>query len=176
MRILCVLAAAGTMILAGCAGIPKGVEAVEDVDLERYQGTWYEIARLDHRFERGLSRVSATYTPREDGGLNVVNRGYDKEKGRWRQVEGRAYPSGEPGEGRLKVTFFWPFYGAYNIIALEREGYAYAMVCGSNTSYLWILAREPHLPQDVLDRLVAKARRLGFPTDELIFVEHPEET
>lgn len=157
---------------AGCGGIPSGVEPVSGFELERYLGTWYEIARLDHRFERGLIRVTAKYTLREDGGIDVLNRGYNPEEDRWRESRGRAYPAGEPGEGRLRVSFFRPFYAAYNIIALDRKGYAWALVCGPRRSYLWILARKPELAEEVTSRLVEKARARGFPVEELIFVEH----
>ena len=164
------LAAASSLILAGCAGIPSGVRAVENFDVQRYQGTWYEIARLDHRFERDLNCVSATYTLRDDGGINVQNRGYDPKNGRWNEIQGRAYFVDEANKGRLKVTFFWPFYGGYNVIALDREAYSFAMVCGPNRSYLWILAREKTLPAPILKGLVSEAQRLGFATDGLIFV------
>ena len=157
-------------ILSGCKGVPSGVKVVEPFDVQRYQGTWYEIARLDHRFERGLTHVSATYTPRDDGGVTVNNRGYDEKHRRWKDIQGRAYFVDEATQGRLKVTFFWPFYGAYNVIVLDREAYSFAMVCGPSRKYLWILAREKTLPAAVLDGLIAEALRLGFPTEQLIYV------
>ncbi len=157
--------------LSGCTGIPSGVTSVQNFDISRYEGKWYEIARLDHSFERGLSNVSATYTPRADGGINVLNRGYDEEAGRWKQIEGRAYFIKDKSIGRLKVTFFWPFYGGYNVIALDTENYSYAMVCGPNRSYLWFLAREKTLSDPVVDKLVETAKDLGFEVDDLIYVE-----
>lgn len=172
MKPLQALAAAASLLLTGCVGVPSGVQVVESFDAHRYQGKWYEIARLDHPFERGLTHVSATYTARDDGGLAVHNQGYDPKTGQWKEVRGRAYLVTEPGKGRLKVTFFWPFYGAYNVIALDRDAYSFAMVCGPNRSYLWILAREKSLPAPVLNGLIAEARRLGFPTDDLILVSH----
>lgn len=170
MKLFKILAAASSLLVAGCTGIPSGIRAVENFDGQRYQGTWYEIARLNHSFERGLTCVSATYTPRDDGGISVHNRGYDPKNSRWKDIQGRAYFMDEANKGRLKVTFFWPFYGAYNVIALDQEAYSFAMVCGPSRSYLWILARQKTLPTPVLDRLVAEARKLGFPTDGLIFV------
>jgi len=167
---LCAIAAAALAALSACAtGIPEGVSTVDGFDSGRYIGTWHEIARLDHSFERGLSDVSATYTAREDGGLDVVNRGYDRAKGKWRQAEGRAYFIEGREQGRMKVSFFRPFYGAYNIIALDKEGYAYALVCGPNRSYLWILARGRGLDKATLDSLVARAHELGFDTAALIY-------
>ena len=157
---------------AGCTGIPDGVTVVQNFELERYLGTWYEIARLDHRFERGLSNVTATYTPRDDGGLHVVNRGYDESAGEWDEATGKAYFVGEADVGRLKVSFFGPFYGAYNILELDREAYQYALVAGPNRSYLWILTRSPNPDPATVARLVATAAELGFPTGELIRVQH----
>ena len=154
---------------SGAVAMPDGATAVTGFSLERYLGTWYEIARLDHRFERGLTQVTATYSMREDGGVRVLNRGYKEAKSSWSEAEGRAYFVEEPEIGRLKVTFFWPFYGAYNIIALEPENYSYALVIGNNTKYMWILARKPNLEPAVLESLLTKARKLGFATDELIY-------
>jgi apolipoprotein D and lipocalin family protein len=159
-------------ILSGCTGIPKGVSPVRGFDASRYLGTWYEIARLDHSFERGLDNVSATYTLREDGGIDVVNRGYDREREVWKKAEGRGYFIEDRSVGRLKVTFFWPFYGAYNIIRLDAEGYSHALVCGPSRNYLWILSRTPVLDSQVLDDLVSYAKEKGFATDELIFPVH----
>jgi apolipoprotein D and lipocalin family protein len=150
------------------------VEPVRDFDADRYLGTWYEIARLDHRFERDLAEVTATYSKREDGGIAVRNRGYDVEAESWDSVEGRAYFTGEPDVGSLKVSFFGPFYGGYHVMALDEQApdYGYALVSGPSTKYLWMLAREPELPEATIEMLVARAQDAGFPTDELIFVEH----
>ena len=160
------------LFVAGCLGTPDGVQPVAGFELERYLGTWYEIARLDHSFERGLSRVTANYRPRDGGGVEVINRGFDAESGDWRETQGKAFLVGDPGVGALKVSFFGPFYGAYNIIALDRDGYEYAMVCGPDRSYLWILARDPELEDAVVQRLVSQAESLGFATADLIFVDH----
>lgn len=163
-----------TMLLAGCTGIPERLSAVEGVELERYLGRWYEIARLDHSFERGLSNVSATYSWREDGGIRVVNRGYDATTGEWQEAVGKAYAIERPDIGRLKVAFFGPFYGGYNIIALDKENYGYALVCGPDRSYLWILARSPRLDAAVLQELLRQAREWGFATEQLIMVAHDQ--
>lgn len=160
------------LYLTGCTGMPEGIEPVEDFELDRYLGTWYEIARLDHRFERGLTNVSAHYSLRDDGGVAVSNRGFDTRAGEWDEAEGKAYFVDDPDVGRLKVSFFGPFYGAYNIFELDRDGYDYAVVAGPNRSYLWILARTPKIDEARVDELVAKAAEAGFATDELIFVEH----
>ena len=165
-------ALASLALLAGCTGLPDGIEAVEGFELERYLGTWYEIARLDHSFERGLSNVTAEYSLRDDGGVAVVNRGYRADEGEWDDARGKAYFVGDSDIGRLKVSFFGPFYGGYNVIALDKDDYRYSLVAGPNRSYLWLLARSPDLDRATVDALVAKAAALGFPTDELIFVDH----
>ena len=170
--IRCFLVLALTCITAGCTGIPENVSPVKGFDVNRYLGTWYEIARLDHSFERGLEQITADYSLREDGGIRVVNRGFDTAKQRWKRAEGRAYFTGPSDTGRLKVSFFGPFYGGYNIIDLDKEHYRYALVCGPNKSYLWILARQPVLDRPTLGQIVAKASRLGFDTNQLIFVTH----
>jgi apolipoprotein D and lipocalin family protein len=158
--------------LLSCTGIPAGVETVREFDLDRYLGTWYEIARLDHSFERNLEQVTATYSPRARGGIEVVNRGFNPAEDAWKVAVGKAFPAGPPGEGRLKVSFFGPFYGGYNIIALDREHYGWAMVCGPSRKYLWILAREPRLDAEIVASLLARAKELGFAIDQLIWVNH----
>jgi len=159
-------------VLTGCTGIPEGIKAVDGFDINRYLGTWYEIARLDHRFERGLEKISATYTLREDGGVDVLNKGWDVKAGEWSQAQGKAYFVEQPDKGRLKVSFFGPFYGGYNIIDLDKQNYAYSMVTGPDRSYFWILSRTPQLPEAELQALLKRAKALGFATDQLIFVKH----
>ena len=160
------------VFLAGCTGLPPGVQPVTGFQAERYLGTWYEIARLDHSFERGMSRVTAEYTRRDDGGLNVLNRGYVDADKAWKQATGKAYFVDNPDTGYLKVSFFGPFYGAYGIFELDKQDYRYAMVSGPDTSYLWLLARSPTLDAATKERLVQRAKALGFDTSQLIFVEH----
>jgi apolipoprotein D and lipocalin family protein len=161
---------AWVLLLTGCTGLPEGVTPVADFDVNRYLGKWYEIARLDHGFERGLEKVTAEYSLRQDGGLRVVNRGYDAASGQWREAEGKAYFIDDPQTGRLKVSFFGPFYGSYNIMELDHSGYRYALVCGPDTSYLWILARSPDLEKTIVAELVDHAADLGFDTRQLIYV------
>jgi len=164
-----VLAAA---LLGGCASVPEGLQPVSGFEVDRYRGTWYEIARLDHSFERGLSKVTAEYSRRDDGGIQVVNRGYDAQRGKWCEARAVARFAGSTDVASLKVTFFWPFSGAYNVIVLDQEGYNYAMVTGSSRDYLWILARQKRLDPAIQNELLAKAKEWGFRTEDLIFVEH----
>ncbi len=156
------------LVLCGCTGYPEGVQPVSGFALDRYLGTWHEIARLDHSFERGLTDVTANYSMREDGGIDVVNRGYDPDKGDWREARGRAYFIGDTDVASLKVSFFGPFYGGYHVFALDPD-YRWAMVSGPSREYLWILARQPVLSPEILSELVARARRAGFATDALIY-------
>ena len=160
-------------LLAGCGQIPDGVEAVGGFDAERYLGRWYEIARLDHRFERGLDSISATYTARADGGIDVLNRGYDRAAGEWREARGRARFVGPRDVAMLEVSFFGPFYGGYNVVALDPD-YQLALVAGPTRNYLWILARQPDPPREAVERMVERARELGFDTDALIRVSHAQ--
>jgi len=160
------------LLVAGCTGMPQGVTPVSGFEVNRYLGEWYEIARLDHSFERGLEKITAQYSLRPDGSLKVVNRGFDAASGQWREAEGKARFIGDPTTGRLKVSFFGPFYGAYNIIKLDHDGYRYALVCGPDTSYLWILARTPDLDSSIVKQLVSYAADLGFDTSQLIYVRH----
>jgi apolipoprotein D and lipocalin family protein len=156
------------IFLTGCLGIPEGVSPVNDFDINRYLGKWYEIARLDHSFERGLNNVSAEYSLREDGGINVLNRGYSIEDKEWNSAEGRA----DPGTGYLKVSFFRPFYGSYIVFDLDIESYQYAFVCGPDKSYLWLLSRTKTVKKKLIDQFVKKSGEIGFETENLIFVEH----
>ncbi len=159
-------------VMSGCVGKPANVEPVSNFQLDRYLGRWYEVARLDHSFERGLSKVSAEYSLRDDGGVRVINRGYDAEKGEWKEAEGKAYFVQTPDTGYLKVSFFGPFYGSYVVFALDQQHYQYTMISGPDTDYLWILARQPVLDDAVKMALIEKAKSLGFATDQLIFVKH----
>ncbi len=158
--------------LAGCVGIPDAVSPVTGFQLERYLGKWYEIARLDHSFERGLTRVTAEYSLRSDGGVKVLNRGYSPSKKVWKEAEGKAYFVTTADQGYLKVSFFGPFYGSYVVFELDRDNYQYALVCGPNKSYLWMLARSPEVPDALKKTLTDKAAALGFDTSQLIFVDH----
>ena len=159
------------LTLTACTSLPDRVEPVSNFELNRYLGTWYEIARLDHSFERGLSQVQAEYSRRDDGGVKVINRGFDAARGEWREAEGKAYFVEDSNTGYLKVSFFGPFYGAYVIMELDHKGYQYSLVSGPDRDYLWILSRTPKMDADTLERLVAIARKAGYPVDELIYVE-----
>lgn len=128
------------LTLSSCTGVPAGVKVVQPFELTSYLGTWYEVARLDHRFERGLTQVSADYSLNADGTVKVVNKGLNASTGEWQQAQGRAKFVDRTDQGRLKVSFFGPFYGAYNIVKLTPD-YSMALVVGPDLTYGWLLAR-----------------------------------
>jgi apolipoprotein D and lipocalin family protein len=157
--------------LAGCAGRPEGIDPIAGFDPARYQGTWYEVWRLENGFERGLNNVTAEYRMREDGKIDVVNRGLDRADCEWEEATGTARFQGNPDVASLSVTFFWPFSGGYHVLDLDRQDYSWAAVAGPSREYLWLLSRQPDLPPDVQARLFERARSLGFPVNDLIHVD-----
>lgn len=171
-------AAVGLLLLmiGACTDVPPGIQPVRPFDINRYLGEWFEIARLDHSFERGLTNVTANYAARGDGSVKVINRGYDRKNCRWKDAEGKAVFQGARDTASLSVTFFWPFAGGYHVFALDRQNYGWAMVSGPSRSYLWILARQSDLSPQIRDGLVNQAQALGFPVNELILVDHSKPT
>ncbi|MBY0474736.1 MAG: lipocalin family protein [Nitrosomonas sp.] len=160
-----------SFLLIGCLSIPSDIAPVDGFELDKYLGKWYEIARLDHSFERGLDQVTAVYSLRDDGGVRVINKGFSKVKNKWKEAEGKAYFMRNQQVGYLKVSFFGPFYGAYIVFELDQEDYQYAFVTSYDKSYLWLLARTPAVSEELIHRFVQQANALGFATDQLIFPE-----
>jgi len=160
----------------GCAApkAPAGVEPVHGFELERYLGTWHEVARLDHSFERGMEQVTATYSLREGGGVRVLNKGYRTDKNAWKEAEGKAFFVGDSTIGFLKVSFFGPFYGSYVIFDLDTSSYGHAFVAGPDTSYLWLLSRSPTISDSLRTRFTSMAAARGFDTAGLIWVKQGE--
>lgn len=170
-KIRSALLALSGLFLTGCLGMPETVAPVDGFELDRYLGRWYEIARLDHSFERGLEQVTAEYSLRDDSGVTVINRGYSPADQEWDEARGKAYFVEDQDTAYLKVSFFGPFYGSYVIFELDNDNYQYAFVSGPDTSYLWLLSRTPQVPQTLIDDFVQAARERGFETDDLIFVK-----
>ncbi|MBO2627762.1 lipocalin family protein [Shewanella algae] len=166
-RILLVVFAA---LLSGCLGMPDSVKPVSGFELNNYLGKWYEVARLDHSFERGLTQVTAEYKMRSDGGVSVLNRGYSEAEGEWKEAEGKAYFVNSDTDAYLKVSFFGPFYGSYVVFELDRENYSYAFVSGPDTDYLWLLSRTAVVEPEVMDKFIQMSAERGFDTSKLIFV------
>lgn len=156
--------------LNSCVSLPEGIEPVAHFKKEKYLGKWYEIARLDHRFERGLSNVSAEYSVRKDGGIKVLNKGFKTEKGTWSDAEGKAFFVERDDTGYLKVSFFGPFYGAYIVFHLD-DDYRHSYITSSSRDYLWFLSRTPTVSRKQKEHFVEKAKELGFDTNDLIFVD-----
>lgn len=157
--------------LNSCTTIPRGAIPVEPFDKDRYLGKWYEIARMDFRFEKNLNNVTAEYSNNPDGSIKVINQGYNYVKKEWNQATGKAKFRESENVAKLKVSFFGPFYSSYNVIALD-EDYKYALVAGKNLKYLWILARQTTIPDTIKRRYLDIAKEIGFKTEELIWVEH----
>ena len=157
-------------VLSGCTGKPDGVTPVTPFALERYLGEWHEIARLDHRFERGLTDVTANYSLREDGGVKVINRGFNAEDNAWEQAEGKAYFVGDSNTGALKVSFFGPFYGSYNVARLN-DDYSMALVIGPSLDYAWLLSRSKTPAQTQCDAFMQTATDLGIKPESWIWLQ-----
>ncbi len=164
------------LLLSACTGLPEGITPVKTVDVNQYAGTWYEIARLDHSFERGLTDVSAEYQIQNDGSLKVINRGYSEEEETWEEAEGRAVFVDDERSGHLKVSFFGPFYASYVIFRLDNDEYKYAYITGYDRDYLWFLSRTPTVSDEALNDFRAVAEAEGFNLDELIIVDQGRNT
>lgn len=145
---------------------------VEKVDIDKYLGTWYEIARLPNSFEKGLKCVTATYSLKDNGKIAVLNKGFAAEpKEKWKTAKGTAWVPDEKYPGRLKVTFFWPFAGDYFILALDK-GYQYALVGDPSRKYLWVLARDKNLEESIYSKLMDLAKEKGFDIQQVLKIEH----
>jgi apolipoprotein D and lipocalin family protein len=164
-------AAAVAIGLSSRVSIPKGATAVKPFDADRYLGKWYEIARMDFKFEKNMNNVTATYSKRDDGLIKVDNKGYDYVKKEWKQSIGKAKFAGDKDEARLKVSFFGPFYAAYNVIAID-QAYRYALVAGKDLDYLWILSRERTIPATIQTAYLKLAQNLGYDLSELVWGKH----
>jgi apolipoprotein D and lipocalin family protein len=161
----------GVLIFNSCSTIPKGATAIKPFDKEKYLGKWYEIARMDFKYERDLNNTTAEYSVRDDGKIKVDNKGFNTQTKEWKQAIGKAKFVGEQNVAMLKVSFFGPFYSGYNVIALDSE-YKYALVAGKNLNYLWILSRETTIPENIKQNYLKIAENLGYKTSELLWIEH----
>ena len=160
--------------LQACTVIDNKVSVVDNFDVKQYMGNWYEIARLDHSFERGMDKVTANYQL-QDNKVIVTNKGFNHFSNQWDQAIGKAYFIEEENKGLLKVSFFGPFYGSYVIFYLD-ENYQHAFVSGPDTSYLWFLSRTPSVSADDIINFIDKANSYGFDTTKLIFVKQMQDT
>jgi len=158
-------------IFTSCVGIPDGVTAVQNFNKDKYLGKWYEIARFDFRFERNLDNTTAQYSINPDGSIKVLNKGYNYIKKEWDSAEGKAKFIGSESEARLKVSFFGPFYGGYNVVDID-ENYQNALIYGNSTEYMWILSRTKTIDEATKKRFIEKAKKDGFDVSKLIWVNH----
>lgn len=169
-----VLLGAGiAFILYSCSGskIPKKAVAVTNFDKTKYLGKWFEIARLDYKWEKNLNNVTAEYSLKEDGTIKVDNRGYNVKKDKWEESIGKAKSVKKDDVGMLKVSFFGPFYSGYNVIAIDPD-YKYALVAGESLKYMWILSRETTIPESVKADYLIKAQEIGYNVTDLVWVAH----
>ena len=171
-KILVVACSLGFLaLLNSCASIPRNAKAVENFNVNKYLGTWYEIARFDFRFEKDLDNVSAQYSLNEDGNVIVLNSGYNYKKTEWKKADGLAKFRGNKDVAELKVSFFGPFYAGYNVVALD-ENYQHALIAGKNLDYLWILSRTKSIPEEIKSNYLRIAEDIGYDTSKLIWVKH----
>lgn len=161
------------LILTSCSSttIPEKAQAVQNFEKEKYLGKWYEIARLDFKYEKGLNNTTAEYSLKDNGMIKVDNKGYDYKKEEWEQSIGKAKFVGDENVAMLKVSFFGPFYAGYNVLAIDKD-YKYALVTGESLDYLWILSREKSIPAEIKEDYLQKAKDIGYKTEDLIWVEH----
>ena len=158
---------AAAVVLAGCVSGPKVDNTpVSALDLNRYLGEWYEIARFDHSFERGVEQAKANYTQNADGTIKVVNSGI--KNGKPKTAVGKGKTTDTPG--LLRVSFFGPFYADYRVMLIDKD-YTRALVGSGSADYLWILSRTPGLPETAKSELLSEAKRRGYDTGRLIWVE-----
>ncbi|MFC0119757.1 lipocalin family protein [Pseudoalteromonas xiamenensis] len=159
-------------LLTACTSIPEGIEPISGFELNRYMGKWYEIARIDNEFEVGLDNVTAEYSLKQDGSVEVINRGLDVDNEQLKQAFGVAKFVGDPNLAHLKVSFFGPFYASYIVFGLDKADYQYAYVSGYNKDYLWLLSRTPTLNKSQIDHFKKQAERFGFDVSKLVFPSH----
>ena len=146
--------------------VDLGEREAKEFNVERYLGQWQEVARIDNSFERGLTRVTARYFRDTEGRVRVVNRGWNKEGNKWKEARGWIKSTDEPG--RLRVSFFRPFYSDYIVLHVDRD-YQYALVGGSRSNYLWILSRSGEIPEELRKEYIDKAEKMGYEVEKLIF-------
>lgn len=159
-----------SIIFFSCLKKEPSFPVFENFKLQKYLGKWYEIARLDHSFEKGMSNVTAQYSLKENGSIKVTNKGL-KKNGKWSTAIGKAKFRSDTSKAALKVSFFGPFYGAYNIIDMD-SNYENALVLGDDSNYCWILSRANTMDTKTLNLFLNKASQLGIDTTELIYVRH----
>lgn len=169
-KIMSLLVLAIIVVLSGCVTKPDNIQPVKNFQADKYLGKWYEIARFDNSFEKGMTNVYAEYSLNPDGSIKVLNSGITPATGKRSYAEGVAKFVENQDTAFLKVSFFRPFYGAYIVFKLD-DNYKYAYVAGNNKNYLWLLSRTKTVPKNVKQDFVTKAKELGFDTNKLVWVK-----
>lgn len=159
------------VLMTSCKYQPETAKPINNFNLDRYLGKWYEIARFDYKFEKNLDNVTAEYSLKDDGNVKVLNSGYHVVENKWKSAEGKAKFRGDKNAAALKVSFFGPFYSGYNVVAID-DNYKYALVAGESLDYLWILSRETTIPDNVKNEYLQIAKSIGYDTNKLIWVKH----
>lgn len=167
-------AALSIMLLQSCALQSKHVVAIKDFKSDDYLGKWYEIARFDYSFEKNLDNTTAEYSLQTDGSIKVINKGFNYKKNEWTSAKGKAKFVGPKTEAKLKVSFFGPFYGGYNVVAIDKN-YQSAMIYGNSTKYIWLLSRVPKMDSQSKEAFLEKAKRDGYDVSKLIWVKHDKD-
>lgn len=147
------------------------IKTVSELDLNKYSGLWYEIERFPNSFEKGLKSVTAEYQLMDNGKIKVINSGFNTEKNKRKETVGKAYVPNKSKPGEIKVTFFWPFYGDYNVLFLDEE-YKYALVGSKSRKYAWILSREIKVNEDIINKIKDVASEQGFDISNFKRIEH----
>ena len=164
-------AAISLLLLQSCAVKSKNVIAVKNFNSQKYLGKWYEIARFDYAFEKNMDNTTAEYDLNTDGSIKVINKGFNYKKNKWSTAQGKAKFIGLKTEAKLKVSFFGPFYGGYNVVSID-EDYQNALIYGSSTKYIWLLSRNQKMDRKTKEAFLEKAKRDGYDTGKLIWVKH----
>jgi len=165
------IAMGAIMIVRSLKNMPKKAEPVKDFDLYDFLGNWYEIARLDNRFEHQLDNVMTNYSVKKNGNIRIINSGFNTIEKQWEEVEGVGKFRGSEQVGALKVRFAVPFYEGYNIIAID-EHYNHALIAGRNLNYLWILSREKDLPPAIKEKYMKLSELIGYNVSKLVWTIH----
>lgn len=153
----------------------KTIKTISSLDIKRYMGLWYEIARFENRFEKNLVGVTAEYTLKENGQIKVINSGHVKTlDGPVKRAKGKARQPDPLNPGALEVSFFLWFYASYNILLLDERNYSYALIGSNNDKYLWLLSRTPHLDKVTLSRIIKYAKESGYDTSKLYYTPQPQ--
>ena len=162
-----ILIISSVLFILGCSDKVQNLKTVKSIDINKYLGKWYEIARYQHSFEKDCKNVTATYTLKEDGTIKVVNQCTNMKNNKTKKAIGSAYNIDETNS-KLKVSFFWPFYGNYWILDIDKN-YSYSIIGEPSRTYFWILSREKHLDENIKQDILNKLSSYGYSEKLLIW-------